>query len=325
VATGNAGRPINIRTGYSKPLLSPDGRTLIIAGERNLGIDLFELATGKKRLHIPLEVSSGDELTYTNALDLWVHTALSPDGRLLFVSSRGGRRTDLDEAFRGYDVGSSQLIFKQSGHRGAVGAFAVTRDGRMLATAGFDSTILIWDLEALRRQQPKMEGETKDTAALWADLADDDAAKAYRAIIQLSAQPAGALKHASKQLRSAASPTPERLAALLTDLESAQFAVREQATKALESFGDLVEPALRKALNKSPSADGRDRIERILAKLEDHTKGQALRHLRAVELLERIDTPESLQLLKTLADGASGALLTREAQAALKRRAVPSR
>jgi hypothetical protein len=47
--------------------------------------------------------------------------------------------------------------------------------------------------------------------------------------------------------------------------------------------------------------------------------GDKLRVFRAVEVLERIGTPEARLLLQALAEGAPGALVTTSAQAALKR------
>ena len=41
---------------------------------------------------------------------------------------------------------------------------------------------------------------------------------------------------------------------------------------------------------------------------------------RAVEVLEKTNTPEARQVLQTLADGAPGALATRQARAALDRK-----
>jgi hypothetical protein len=48
---------------------------------------------------------------------------------------------------------------------------------------------------------------------------------------------------------------------------------------------------------------------------------EAFRSRRAVAVLERMATKEARQLLRRLADGAAGALLTREAKAALERQA----
>jgi hypothetical protein len=50
---------------------------------------------------------------------------------------------------------------------------------------------------------------------------------------------------------------------------------------------------------------------------------EQLRLIRAVETLERIGTPEARQVLRTLAQGATGALPTCEADAALNRLADP--
>jgi hypothetical protein len=49
---------------------------------------------------------------------------------------------------------------------------------------------------------------------------------------------------------------------------------------------------------------------------------QRLRQVRAVELLERIGTPESRKILENLAGGVPAAWLTQEAKAALARLAT---
>jgi hypothetical protein len=47
--------------------------------------------------------------------------------------------------------------------------------------------------------------------------------------------------------------------------------------------------------------------------------GERLRMARAIEILERIGTPEAREVLQVLASGAPGALPTVHAQAALRR------
>lgn len=64
----------------------------------------------------------------------------------------------------------------------------------------------------------------------------------------------------------------------------------------------------------------RQRIETLLARLQGvRLEPDALRALRAVEVLEKASIPEARKVLEHLAAGAEGVLLTREAQAALAR------
>jgi hypothetical protein len=110
------------------------------------------------------------------------------------------------------------------------------------------------------------------------------------------------------------------------DLDSAEFPVRTKATAQLVQLGELAEPALLDAQRKHPSLEQRQRIEEILRKVVDQRSkpsGDRLRMFRAVEILEQIGTPEARQLLEALSRGASGALVTREAQAALARFSRP--
>ena len=77
---------------------------------------------------------------------------------------------------------------------------------------------------------------------------------------------------------------------------------------------------IRHATAAQPTLETRKRVEDLLNKLTGGTlSAEQLRCVRAVEVLERIGTPEARQVLRTLAQGAPGALMTRQAQDALDR------
>src|SRR5207247_931342 len=109
-------------------------------------------------------------------------------------------------------------------------------------------------------------------------------------------------------------------AQLILDLDSKKFAIRERAMQELDRRAEVVETALRKALQEKPSLEVRRRLIEIIQRLERQTyTGEQLRVFRAIEVLEHIGTPEAQEVLKELAKGASEARLTQEAKAALDR------
>ena len=109
------------------------------------------------------------------------------------------------------------------------------------------------------------------------------------------------------------------LARLAADLDSPSFDVREKASLQLEKLAEMAEPTLRVAA-KSSSAEARGRANRLLKKLAGfHRTGLEMRPLRAVELLDRLETEAAQTLLKELSRGAPDAALTKDAAAALQR------
>src|SRR5262249_11571251 len=113
---------------------------------------------------------------------------------------------------------------------------------------------------------------------------------------------------------------PQKVERWIADLESEKYAVRQEAAANLAKAGEQVVPALQKILSSQPTIETRKRVEELLDKLTDGVLStEQLRLVRAVEALERMNTPEARALLRTLAQGAPGALPTRQAQAALDR------
>ncbi len=198
---------------------------------------------------------------------------------------------------------------------------AYSPDGTLLVTAGTDRIALVWDLFGLRTSDQKKADFTRENAdRLWADLADADAGKAFRAMKVLRANGALAERFLKERLRPAAASDPKKIARLIADLDQDDFAARESATKQLSELGELAEVALRAALNDKPSAEKRRGVEELLKRLDAANSPELLRGVRAVEVLESLDTPEARRVLQDLAEGGAEARLTREAVAARERR-----
>ena len=112
---------------------------------------------------------------------------------------------------------------------------------------------------------------------------------------------------------------PKKFAALVADLDDEKFAVRQKATEELEKNIDLVEGELRKLLDGQPSLEVRQRLEKILEKVNGSTPPpERLRALRTLTVLEQVGSPEARQRIEQLTRGAAEAWLTRAAGSSLK-------
>ena len=128
----------------------------------------------------------------------------------------------------------------------------------------------------------------------------------------------GAVPTLRERLHPVDAAEAERAARLLADLDADDFDTREKATKDLEKVVDGFEPLLRRTLEGEPSAEVRQRAERVLNQVKSDSPAR-LRTLRATEVLERVGSPEAKELLQSLAAGAPDAFLTQQAKASLGR------
>jgi RNA polymerase sigma factor (sigma-70 family) len=273
---------------------SPDGRRLATTGG-GPAAHVWDVATGRELRRLKLgrgPIATG--------------LAFSPDGRTVALAS--GPSDALV-----WELASGQVRRRLAGHLDAVNALAFSPDGRTLASGSHDTTILLWDLTAPDRTPPA------DLPALWAGLADPDAARADPARRELAARGPAAVAFLSEHLRPRPAVDPARLERLIADLGAEQYARRNQATAELEALAELAEPALKRALAGQPTAELRRRAERLLSRLDAPLPPDQLRELRAVEALEQVGGPDARRVLETVAAGAEGAWLTRDAHAALGR------
>jgi WD40 repeat protein len=298
-----SGRPLRAFAESTGPVaFSPDGRSVACGGWKG-GVTVYEFASGQARLRCKGPDGLWGRL-YGNFL------RFSPDGR--WLAGSGGGDAVL------WDAQTGEQVEALTGHRGGVTDIDFAPDGRTLATAGWDTTALIWPVPDRPREPLGLSADA--AAAAWADLASPDAVAAYRAIHRLCTDPARAVPLLRDRLRQVRPPDPARVARLIAELESERFAAREAATHELEALGELAEPALRRLLAERPTLEQRRRAERLLEGIGGLvTSAEGLRVRRGVEALQRIGTPEARQALEELAKGDLAAPLTREAAAALGR------
>jgi hypothetical protein len=108
----------------------------------------------------------------------------------------------------------------------------------------------------------------------------------------------------------------KQIVQLIGELDSDQFQRRSDATEKLTRMGEEAEPALKAALAGKSTLESRMRVEKILAAVQSHPfTTEQLRHLRALEVLQHINTSDARQVLQAIAQGAPGTLTTEASDA----------
>ena len=279
---------------FWRAVLAPDGLTLAMAGQ---DVRICDTITGSELARLPLQVSFGplvfspDGKTLAcrdfKAVVLWdlgkgkeirrhnhltYSLAFTPDGQTLVGACQ-------DESIRLWDVATGKQLHEFRGHGGWIHSVAVSPDGRTLASGSIDATLLLWPMDPFvkgkpippsRLSAPEFQTRLAKLPAAkweqcWKELAEQNAQKAYRAMWGLVAEPKKSAPALKKWADELCATSIERLVA---DLDSDDFAQREQATKTLERLGNVAEAALRAALAGKPSTESQRRIERLLAERE---------------------------------------------------------
>jgi WD40 repeat protein len=267
-----------------------DGRR--VAGAGPGGLRFWDAASGKelRAVRVPAHPSGADAF------------ALSPDGKTFAAREGSGG----DDAVGLWDADTGECFARLRGHTGPVSALAFSPDSGTLASGGYDTTVLLWDVGRLRLGH-----------LLGKALAGHEGA-----IRGLAADPAKAAAFLQGRLERAAK-AEARAAGLIKELDSDDFATRERATRGLVRLGPEAVFPLRAALEGRPSPEARSRLRRALGELE--RAGGADPALdpgwvrAALSLLETLGTPQARRAIEELAAGPKGAMVTREAAAAVGR------
>jgi hypothetical protein len=284
-----------------KVAFSPDGRWIAHTADEGI-IRLYDAATIKEVHRI------------TNLPDQWLSCmSFSPDSRTLATTGSPGWAAAL------WEVNTGKPRGRFTGHQGKIYTLVFAPDCKHLASGADDTTALLWDLSLISTSSSNPERPRTDMSANWGELASEDGKNAYHALWSLVATPEETIAFLKDRLQAVAPVDAKRIDQLIGQLDSDDFDVRERATRELEKFEATVEETLRQAFERSASTEVRTRAKAILAKLDPNRSPALVRQLRAIELVERIGTPSARRLLATVASGAPGARLTREAKAALER------
>jgi WD40 repeat protein len=319
VATGKERRAFRGDATWTHVLaFSPSGSRLATTGADRT-VKVWDPATGQLVLTLKGHTSFVECVTF------------SPDGQRL-ATAGGDHTVRLWEAATGQEICA---LPAGAGGWDRVTCLAFSPDGRLLVVVD-NGTLKLCEgpPPSPDRAEPQAcqvagrvhAGRTplgkiapQELEALWGDLAGADAPRAYQALWRLVAAPRQTVPFLAERLRAVPPRADLRLAPMLAGLDSDNFQTREKATRELEVLGDLVESDLRRVLAGTPSLEVRRRLQDLLAKLGPGKSPQRLRVLRAVEVLEHIDTVAAAEVLRTLAKGAPQARLTQEARATLKR------
>ena len=246
-----------------------------------------------------------------DSIDSGYTVALSADGKVLF------KATGIGEV-QAFEVATGKFRTAFVGHRDYVFSLATPTDVRRLLSGSKDTTALLWDVGFVGK--PGAKSTPLARGQLWETLRTEDGKASFDAMTALAGDPAGFVELAAAELKPAKpGPTAVDLAPIFRDLDAKAFARREAATAKLNAYGESALARVRAELEKGPSAEVRERLERFIAGRDGpDAEPDRLRASRAIELLEHLGTPEARALLTKLAAGGP-ARRTTDAAGALKR------
>ncbi|MGF1581703.1 MAG: WD40 repeat domain-containing protein [Gemmataceae bacterium] len=303
-----------INTSVWKVFFSADRRQIFVptqrleTNRRTHIVHVYELASGKKRA----------ELEFPWEPDLLTTIAIANE-RLVAIT-RGRKIYLIDLLTR------KKLAEYDSGERGQVLALAFSKDGKTIVTGNEDSTALVWDVSRLVRREKELELTQEELQRCWTDLADTDAGKAYEAVRRLGLSPKETVSHFNEQLKVKKRISQKQIDTLVKQLGSERFTVRDRASQRLLVLDFVAEEALIAVVKDPPSLETSLRARKILQGIREARKRspiplpkEILRGVRAVEVLERIGNREAAVLLGRLSKGLPPTMVTREAQASLRR------
>jgi hypothetical protein len=293
--------------------ISPAGKTLATGGGEliedvaNTGeLKLWNIATGRvlcsfERLHSPV-----------------VGLAFFPESGTLLGTNVNLHQRNQGNYVSLYESASGQERLRLLDGLPLVLSTVLSNDGRICVIGCNDKKVRMIDLERRVTELAPVRRalQSTDMDSLWVELGSSNAKDAYVAIRTLEASAELASTYLARRLRPVPRPDSQQTNALIRDLDNNRSAGRQRAMLELEKFGEMAEPALRKARSDG-SPETRARADVLLGRLRGSLSTEELRYLRSIEVLEMVGTMHSKRLLETLARGAPESRITQRANDAL--------
>lgn len=284
---------------------------------------------GRARIYDALtggEVRTLEGLGDLSLMPIHMSLTVSPDRRLLAIgksSSVSGRNAsgmiEVRESFHVFVVEAASGTVRRHFEVPAT-AMAFSADNKTLAVALGNTTIQLFDVDQSVKSGSANKGIGIEEH--WKILNDPPAPKAWESMQALIAKPAETVALIKAHVaavgdrKTFAAQIDKRIA----DLDSPRYLIRETAMKELEKIATEAREPIRLALEKKTiSLDLRQRLEKLAeTNSKPALETDVMRPLRAIELLERINSPNAGEHLKTLAAGGDSAV-TSAARDALAR------
>jgi hypothetical protein len=194
-------------------------------------------------------------------------------------------------------------------------------DGQRLFTSMLDGTGLLWDLGPglqTKRSDAQQVSEA-DANKWWSDLANADVREAYGAVWHFIDSPL-AMPSLINHLKEPTDADFEKARILIAQLGDNEFRIREKAQEQLEGMGASALQAIRDAQAKAGSPEVARRLETLAARFPmTDVPARTLRRLRAIEVLEKVNSIEARKFLTDLAANANSPGEKEEALVALER------
>ena len=265
---------------------SPDG--LLIAAYSGGRVCLFDAATGRQWYGFERKFGEGD-----------VHAvAFSADGCFIAAAHGGG------EGFvRVWEISTGKAFATFMGHVGPVYALAIAPDGKQLASAGAEGTILVWDLHLPGTK----EAAPIQMAEAWDRLDSLDGPIALNALMGMRRHGREAIPFIQNSLNTAGT-NQKRLGDLIGQLDDDDFKVRKVARAAIDKEGYRALPIINEALKRKLPIETERQLRIILEDLEARgivlpdsgLYGETLRVARSIQILESIGGPDAIKVLEPL-------------------------